>query len=169
MTDFVGLIANISSLILWLPQAKTTYANRKDREALKGISYGTQIIAAINTLLWCIYGFMMHSIWLSMGTLVILPLALWTIWLKYSVENDPCYEWNSRKLSSKNELIETDVKGYFSLYVGNRVLCDHQGQGTTVKLDNGTQIAAYCQKYHIDTIKFNPKHYSNSLKYRGKA
>ena len=159
MTDFVGLIANISSLILWLPQAKTTYANRKDREALKGISYGTQIIAAINTLLWCVYGFMMHSIWLSMGTLVILPLTLWTIWLKYSVENDPCYEWNSRKLSSKNELIETDVKGYFSLYMGNKVLCDHQGQGTTVKLDNATQIAAYCQKYHIDVVKFNPTHY----------
>ncbi|MGY3713814.1 hypothetical protein [Lactococcus petauri] len=139
----------------------TTYANRRDREALKGISYDTQTMAALNTVLWCIYGFLICSIWLPMGTVVILPLALWTIWLKYSVENDPFYEWSSRKLSSKNELIETDIKGYFSLYIGNIVLCDHQGQATTVKLDNDTQIAAYCQKYHIDTIKFNPKLYHN--------
>ena len=161
MINFIGLIANVTSLILWIPQARTNYANRKDKEALKGISYGTQIIASINTVFWCIYGIMIHSIWLAMGTVIILPLALWTIWLKHSIENDPFYEWSSRKLSSKNELIETDIKGYFSLYMGNRVLCDHQGQATTVKLDNSTQIAAYCQKYHIDTIKFNPKHYHN--------
>lgn len=161
MTDFIGLFANLTSLILWIPQAMTTYANRRNREALKGISYGTQTMAALNTVLWCIYGFLICSIWLPMGTVVILPLALWTIWLKYSVDNDPFYEWSSRKLSSKNELIETDIKGYFSLYMGNRVLCDHQGQATTVNLDNVIQIAAYCQKYHIDTIKFNHKHYHN--------
>jgi hypothetical protein len=45
MINFIGLIANVTSLILWIPQAHTTYANRKDKDALKGISYGTQIIA----------------------------------------------------------------------------------------------------------------------------
>lgn len=161
MTDFIGLLANITSLILWIPQAMTTYANRRDREALKGISYGTQSMAALNTVLWCIYGFLICSVWLPMGTVVILPLALWTIWLKYSVENDPLYELSSRKLSSKNELIETDRKGYFNLYMGNKVLSDHQGQHKLVKLENFSKIAACCQKYHIDTVKFNPTHYHN--------
>lgn len=161
MINFIGLIANITSLILWIPQARTTYANRQDKEALKGISYGTQIITSINTVFWCIYGIMIHSIWLAMGTIIILPLALWTIWLKHSTENDPLYELSSRKLSSQNELIETDEKGYFSLYMGDMVLCDHQGQQTTVKLDDASAIAKYCQKYHIDTVKFNPKHYHN--------
>lgn len=32
-------------------------------------------------------------------------------------------------------------------------------KGKTVKLDNATQIAIYCPKYHIDVVKFNPKHY----------
>lgn len=54
MTDFIGLLANLTSLVLWIPQAMTTYANRRDREALKGISYGTQTMAALNTVLWCI-------------------------------------------------------------------------------------------------------------------
>ena len=160
MINFIGFIANVTSLILWIPQARTTYANRKDKKALKGISYGTQIIASINTIFWCIYGIMIQSIWLAMGTIIILPLALWTIWLKYSTENDPLYELSSRKLSSKNELIETDRKGYFNLYMGNKVLCDDKGLQITKILDNASAIAKCCQKYHIDTIKFNPQHYN---------
>ncbi|USI64630.1 hypothetical protein LMK05_07215 [Lactococcus petauri] len=165
MVDFIGFIANITSLVLWIPQARTTYANRKDKEALKGISYGTQIIASVNTIFWCVYGVMIHSVWLAMGTVIILPLALWTIWLKYSIDNDVLYELNyelsSRKISSKNELIETDRKGYFSLYMGNKVLCDHQGQHKLLKLENTTKIEVCCQKYHIDSITFNPKHYND--------
>lgn len=61
MINFIGLIGN------------------KLLKRIMGISYATQIIASINTVFWCIYGIMIHSIWLSMGTIIILPLALWTI------------------------------------------------------------------------------------------
>lgn len=161
MTDFIGAIANMSSLILWLPQAMTTYNNRRDREALKGISYGTQIMAAINTILWCIYGFLISSLWLPMGTIIVLPLALWTLWLKHSVENDVFSDLKSRTIASKNELVESSIEGYFNLYMGNKVLCDHKGHQTTVKLDSTTKVIEYCQKHKIDTIKFNPKHHHN--------
>lgn len=55
---------------------------RSNPEALQGISLGTQVIAGVNTSAWCIYGLLIHDIWLPLGTLIVLPLALWTIVLK---------------------------------------------------------------------------------------
>lgn len=78
----LGLFANATSFILWLPQARTTWKNRSNTEALQGISLGTQVIAGVNTSTWCIYGLLIHDMWLPLGTLIVLPLALWTIVLK---------------------------------------------------------------------------------------
>ena len=144
MINILGFLANLTSLTLWIPQAYTTGKNRKNKEALQGVSYGTQIIAAFNTVFWCIYGLMIHSYWLAMGTVIILPLAIWTIWLKYSVEKDKWYEYNSRTVASPNELIEHEKTGLFEHYMGNMVLCDHQGQQRLKKLDNADEIVNYC-------------------------
>ncbi|GAB2022659.1 hypothetical protein RyT2_17330 [Pseudolactococcus yaeyamensis] len=84
--NVLGFVANLTSLLLWTPQARTTWLNRSNAKALSGVSYGTQIIAAINTVLWCIYGIMINSYWLAMGTVIILPLAIWTFVLKKKVE-----------------------------------------------------------------------------------
>jgi uncharacterized protein with PQ loop repeat len=82
LINFLGALANLTSLVLWLPQARTTWRNRSNPEALKGVNLLTQIIVAINTVLWCIVGLLTQNGWLAMGTVVILPLAVWTIILK---------------------------------------------------------------------------------------
>jgi len=87
MINILGMVANITSSILWLPQAKRTWESRNDKEKLQGISFGTQILVIINTLLWSIYGLMIHSIWLAMGIILILPLAVFTIVTKIKSEN----------------------------------------------------------------------------------
>ncbi|MBP1047113.1 hypothetical protein I6N96_12600 [Enterococcus sp. BWM-S5] len=80
--NILGAIANLTSLILWVPQAKTTWKNRNNIQALSGVSIATQIIVAINTILWCVYGLLISNIWLPLGTIIILPLATLTIFLK---------------------------------------------------------------------------------------
>lgn len=86
LVSVLGFYANLTSLILWLPQARITWRNRNNAGALEGVSYGTQIIAGVNTILWCVYGLEIHSYWLAMGTIIILPLALFTIVLKFKAE-----------------------------------------------------------------------------------
>lgn len=85
--NLIGFLANLTSLILWIPQAKTTWKNRNNNEALKGISLTTQVFVICNTLLWCIYGLIINNFWLPLGTVIILPLALITIYLKLRKSN----------------------------------------------------------------------------------
>lgn len=80
--NILGAFANLTSLILWIPQARTTWENRHNLQALSGVSITTQIIVVINTVLWCIYGIMIDNFWLPLGTIIILPLASLTIFLK---------------------------------------------------------------------------------------
>lgn len=88
MLHVIGFFANLISMILWIPQAKTTWLNRNNPEVLKGISFGTQILVAINTTLWCIYGLMIKSYWLAFGIVMILPLSILTIMLKIRVKEN---------------------------------------------------------------------------------
>lgn len=87
LLNIIGFTANFISLVLWIPQAITTYKNKENPSALQGISYMTQLLVCMNTILWCIYGIMIHSIWLSMGTIIILPLAIFTIIIKLKNNN----------------------------------------------------------------------------------
>ncbi|WP_271495797.1 hypothetical protein [Enterococcus sp. 5H] len=80
--NIIGALANLTSLILWLPQAKITWNNRNNKQALSGISIWTQLIVSINTVMWCVYGVMIDNVWLPIGTIMILPLAVMTIVLK---------------------------------------------------------------------------------------
>lgn len=99
MINLLGALANITSLILWIPQAKITWKNRDNKKALSGISYGTQIIVIANTLLWCAYGLSIKNFWLPLGTIIIFPLALMTIFTKYRIgkktenTNSPLEPW----------------------------------------------------------------------------
>lgn len=102
ITNILGALANLTSLILWVPQAKTTWSNRYNLQALSGVSIGTQIIVVINTLLWCIYGVMITNIWLPLGTIIILPLAIMTILLKLQ--------------SNKNEEVDSNAWFTFAAY-----------------------------------------------------
>lgn len=100
LVSILGLFANITSLILWLPQAYKTWENRYNFKALNGVSYATQVIAGINTVAWCVYGLIIHSYWLSMGTVIILPLAVWTVALKVNADSK-----NHGRKSTRNYLL----------------------------------------------------------------
>lgn len=78
----LGFLANLTSMILWIPQAATTWKNRKNPYVLQGINIWTQVITACNTIFWCMYGMINKDLWLMLGTIIILPLALMTIYLK---------------------------------------------------------------------------------------
>lgn len=81
LTNIIVFFANLTGIILWIPQGKKTWANRHNPKGLEGISIVTQKLVAINTILWCIRGLLLKDRWLSLGTLFILPTALLTIWI----------------------------------------------------------------------------------------
>lgn len=79
--NIVGFLASSFSFILWLPQARLTWLNRKNPEKLSGISLGTQYAVVCNALLWGVYAFLAEAWWAGALGIVNLPLALGTIYL----------------------------------------------------------------------------------------
>lgn len=100
IVNILGFLANLTSLILWIPQARTTWENRNSFGALSGISLITQLLVVTNTILWCVYGLMINNFWLPLGTIIILPLACFTIFIKY-------------KISKENRNVEIDGNRWF--------------------------------------------------------
>lgn len=156
----LGLLANATSFILWLPQARTTWKNRNNAEALQGISLGTQVIAALNTSAWCLYGLLIHDMWLPLGTLIVLPLALWTISLKMRASKLTPIKVGRRELIEYGGI---GKNGYFEVNIGDKTLCDHQGQQKLKYLENASEIVAYCRKHKITTIILNENHYTKEV------
>ncbi|OJG99510.1 hypothetical protein RV18_GL001578 [Enterococcus termitis] len=120
----------MTSLILWIPQAKTTWKNRNDPQALAGVSIGTQMLVGVNTVLWCIYGVMINNVWLPLGTIIILPLASLTIFLKKKsdkrkkiVVNEEKETWftfaDYRRLAPENK--ELCLKAIYTTDFGQQV------------------------------------------------
>ncbi|GAB2021507.1 hypothetical protein RyT2_05810 [Pseudolactococcus yaeyamensis] len=116
MTTILAILANATSLILWLPQAKSTWENRNEETALKGISLGTQLFAAANTIMWCLYGLSIQSYWVSAGTIITLPLVSLTIFFKVrkrQPEADDCrkdYVPRRKKVTFDNYLKMSDFE-----------------------------------------------------------
>lgn len=79
ITDVVGAIASVCSFLLFLPQAVSTWKNRKDKQALKGISKGTQWLIICNATSWFILGFLEQNIYIALPGVVNLPLAVFTL------------------------------------------------------------------------------------------
>lgn len=78
---------NITSIILWLPQAKQTWKYRHNKQALAGLSYQTIVIGILNTLFWGANGLATHNLGLAFGTVFFLPTTLLTLLLKYRADN----------------------------------------------------------------------------------
>lgn len=74
--NIIGAIAATTSITLFIPQAVTTWKNRKNPQALAGISVGTQVLVATNALAWFILGWLEENFWISAPGLLNLPLAL---------------------------------------------------------------------------------------------
>ncbi len=79
LVNALGLAATSSSLLLWLPQARTTWQNRNDPVRLTGISAATQWLLLSSSLLWGTYGLVIQSVWVSVPNIVSIFLAVATI------------------------------------------------------------------------------------------
>lgn len=89
--NIIGAIAATISITLFIPQAATTWKNRRNPQALTGISVGTQVLVATNALVWFALGWLEENFWISAPGLLNLPLALATLYtLKQHRKEEPC-------------------------------------------------------------------------------
>jgi len=81
--DFVlnalGFSATGFSLLMWVPQARTTWLNRNDGVKLAGVSEATQWLMMIGYVLWGLFGVLSNSLWVAAPSVISIPLALGTI------------------------------------------------------------------------------------------
>lgn len=79
LVNALGFVATGFSILMWLPQARTTWQNRNDPLRLTGISEATQWLLVTCYLLWGAYGVVSQSLWVSAPSVLAVPLAIVTI------------------------------------------------------------------------------------------
>lgn len=79
LVNALGFVATGFSLLMWLPQARTTWKNRNDPVRLTGISEGTQWLLVACYVLWGAYGVVIQSLWVTAPSVLAVPLAIVTI------------------------------------------------------------------------------------------
>lgn len=77
----LGFAATGFSILMWIPQARTTWLNRNDATRLAGVSEATQWMLVIGYLLWGLFGVLSESLWVAAPSAVAIPIALATIML----------------------------------------------------------------------------------------
>lgn len=78
-TEAIGMMASLTSFLLWLPQGARVWKHRRDPSQLGGIAVSTQVIALAGNLLWGVYALLIDSFWLGAPALVNGPIAIGSI------------------------------------------------------------------------------------------
>ena len=78
-TEVIGMMASLTSFLLWLPQGARVVKHRHQPALLSGIAMSTQVIAVAGNLLWGVYAVLLDSFWLGAPAVVNLPIAVATI------------------------------------------------------------------------------------------
>ena len=79
VVDIIGFTASVISFLLWLPQARQTWKNRSNAQALAGISLTTQALVVMNATLWGAYAVSTNAFWVGAPGIINAPLAVGTI------------------------------------------------------------------------------------------
>lgn len=79
MLNILGFIATTVAIVMWVPQARTTWGNRNDALKLAGVSEATQWLSATSYLLWGFFGAFSMSFWVMAPSIVSFPLSIATI------------------------------------------------------------------------------------------
>lgn len=138
--DALGAAGSLVSVVLWVPQARRTFAQRHDRDALAGLSLGTLALVMLNATLWLLYSATVGSYWPGLPGLVTFPLSMMMFWLA----------WRSRRFGRRascghgvphpHRVVVTSPPGFRS-----SVLCDGTSRtdviaaSGAVGLDRGLQ------------------------------
>ncbi len=78
-TEVIGMMASLTSFLLWLPQGARVWKHRDDPAQLQGIVLTTQVISLAGNVLWGVYALLIGSFWLGAPALVNGPIAVATI------------------------------------------------------------------------------------------
>jgi uncharacterized protein with PQ loop repeat len=78
-TEAIGMMASLTSFLLWLPQGSRVWKARHDLSQLQGIALSTQVISLVGNVLWAAYAVGIGSFWLGAPSVVNGPIALATI------------------------------------------------------------------------------------------
>lgn len=79
LTETIGLLASLTSFLLWLPQGQRVWKHRHDPAQLAGVALSTQYISLAGTALWGVYALLIGSFWLGAPAIVNAPVAIMTI------------------------------------------------------------------------------------------
>lgn len=79
--DLLGAAGAILSFGLWLPQASTSWRQRKDPVALAGLSVGMLVLLLVNALCWLGYALVTRAYWAGVTSLGTIPLSIFLLWL----------------------------------------------------------------------------------------
>lgn len=77
--EILGLIAGSLSCVTFLPQIFKTIRSK----SVQDISVTSFSIVAVSTLLWLVYGFMLHSISIVLTNIVVFLSSLVMLYLKW--------------------------------------------------------------------------------------
>jgi uncharacterized protein with PQ loop repeat len=78
-TEAIGMMASLTSFLLWLPQGARVWTHRHDPARMAGIALSTQVIAVAGNLVWVVYAILIGSFWLGAPAVVNGPIAIGTI------------------------------------------------------------------------------------------
>lgn len=78
-TETIGLMASLTSFLLWIPQGVRVWKARRSTHLLSGIALSTQVISLAGSLLWLGYAVLIGSFWLGAPVVVNGPIAVMTL------------------------------------------------------------------------------------------
>ncbi len=79
LINALGFSATVLSILMWIPQARSTWQHRNDPVRLAAISETTQWLLMACYLLWGVFGLASQSFWVAAPSVVAFPLALATV------------------------------------------------------------------------------------------
>lgn len=79
VTGAVGLVATLTSISVFIPQALQTYRQRHDPQALRGVSLASQVVLIANAVMWMMYAWLTEAYFSGAPSLFYIPLALFII------------------------------------------------------------------------------------------
>ncbi len=78
-TEVIGMMASLTSFLIWLPQGVRVWRHRNDPAGLQSIVLSTQVISLTGSALWGTYAVLIDSFWLGAPSLVNGPIAVATL------------------------------------------------------------------------------------------
>lgn len=81
IADLLGAAGAILSFALWLPQASTSWRQRRDPVALAGLSIGMLALLLVNALCWLGYALVTKAYWAGVTSLGTIPMSIFLLWL----------------------------------------------------------------------------------------